>query len=184
MDEPRIAMLAMRPGSHDVVEVRGTARVCTDGPLLESMRVRDRTPKVALVIDVDHLELRNEPALSAADLWNPSRHIADDALPRAATIWADHVRRNTDSGTGAKVARRLANKTAIAAGVAYDYRTNLCTPNPARLEGTAHRDSRALSRISCVDGCTTQQGLSTHTNPRPRSGPQPGRPPTRSEEPA
>ncbi|MEZ5141673.1 MAG: pyridoxamine 5'-phosphate oxidase family protein [Acidimicrobiales bacterium] len=125
MDDPRIALLAMRPGSHDVVEIRGTARVCTDGALLESMRLRNRTPKVALVIDVDHRELRHEPALCAADLWNPRRRIADRALPRAATIWADHVRRNTDAGTGAKVARRLVSKTALAAGVALDYRNNL-----------------------------------------------------------
>jgi len=125
MDEPRIALLAMQPGSHYVAEIRGTARVCTDDALLESMRLRNRTPKVALLIDVEHRELRNEPALSAADLWNPSRRIADSALPRAATIWADHVRRNTNSGTGAKVARRLVSRTALAAGVAYDYRTNL-----------------------------------------------------------
>jgi hypothetical protein len=89
------------------------------------MRLRDRTPKAALVIDVAYSELRDEPALSAADLWNPSRHVADDALPRAATIWADHVRRNTDAGVGAKVARRLVSSTALAAGVAHDYRTNL-----------------------------------------------------------
>lgn len=125
MEDPRIALLAMRPGSDHVAEVRGTARVCTDRALLESMRVRNRTPKVALVIDVEHCELRNEPALSAAHLWDPRRHIVDGALPRAATIWADHVRRNTDAGTGAKVARRLVNSTALAAGVAYDYRTNL-----------------------------------------------------------
>lgn len=125
MDDPRIALLAMQPGSHYVAEIRGTARVCTDGALLESMRLRNRTPKVAVLIDVEHRELRNEPALSAADLWNPSRRIADSVLPRAATIWADHVRRNTDSGTGAKVARRLVSRAALTAGVAYDYRTNL-----------------------------------------------------------
>lgn len=125
MDDSRIALLALQPGSNHVAEVRGTARVCTDVALLQSMRLRDRTPKVALLIDVEHSEVRDEPAMAAADLWNSSRHIADGALPRAATIWADHVRRNTDSGTGAKVARRLVNKTALAAGVAYDYRANL-----------------------------------------------------------
>lgn len=125
MDDARIALLAMQPGSHHVGEVRGTARVCTDSALLESMRLRNRTPKVAVVIDVEHSELRNEPALSAADLWNPTLRIADGSLPHAATIWADHVRRNTDSGTGAKVARRLVSRAALAAGVAYDYRTNL-----------------------------------------------------------
>ena len=125
MDDQRIAMLALRPGSNQVVEVRGRARVSTDAALLASMRLRDRTPKVALVIDVEHEELREERAVSAADLWSPDRRVADGALPRAATIWADHVRRNTDEGTGAKVARRLVSKTALAAGVAIDYRTNL-----------------------------------------------------------
>lgn len=118
-------LLAMPPGSPYVAEIRGSARVCTDGTLLESMRLRNRTPRVALVVEVEHRELRSEPALTVADLWNPSRRIADGALPRAATIWADHVRRNTDPGTGAKVARRLVSTTALAAGVAVDYRTNL-----------------------------------------------------------
>jgi predicted pyridoxine 5'-phosphate oxidase superfamily flavin-nucleotide-binding protein len=125
MGDPRIALLAMQPGSQRVAEIRGIARVCTDGALLGAMRARDRTPKAALVIDVEHGEVRDEPAVGAADLWDPRRHLADGALPRAATIWADHVRRNTDPGTGAKLARRLVNTTALAAGIAYDYRTNL-----------------------------------------------------------
>jgi predicted pyridoxine 5'-phosphate oxidase superfamily flavin-nucleotide-binding protein len=124
MDDPRIALLAMKPGSRHVAEIRGTARVCTDPALLASMRLRDRTPKAALVIDVEHRELRDEPAMAFA-LWDPRRRIVDGTLPRAPAIWADHVRRNTDAGTGAKVARRLVNTTALAAGVAYDYRTNL-----------------------------------------------------------
>ena len=125
MDDPRIALLAMQPGRLGVAELRGTARVCTDGALLESMRLRNRRPKVAVVIDVDHSELRDEPALAAADLWNPDRLVADGKLPRAATVWADHVRRNTDSGAGARVARRVVSERALAAGVALDYRTNL-----------------------------------------------------------
>ncbi len=124
MDDPRAALLAMKPGSRHVAEIRGTARVCTDRALLASMRLRDRTPKAALIIDVEHRELRDEPALAAA-LWDPSRRTPAGTLPRAATIWADHVRRNTDPSTGAKLARRLVNKTALAAGVAYDYRANL-----------------------------------------------------------
>ena len=123
--DPRVALLALRPGSDEVAEVRGAARVCTDRALLESMRIRNRTPKVAILIDVEHGEVRTAPALAAADLWNPSRHVAEDALPRAATIWADHVRRNTDPSTGAKVARRLVSERALAAGVALDYRRNL-----------------------------------------------------------
>jgi predicted pyridoxine 5'-phosphate oxidase superfamily flavin-nucleotide-binding protein len=124
MDDPRIAVLAMRPGSGHVAELRGTAHVRTDRTLLESMRLRNRTPKAAIVVDVDHRELREEPTLAAA-LWDPARRVSKGALPPAATIWADHVRRNDDGSTGAKVARRLVSKSALAAGVAVDYRTNL-----------------------------------------------------------
>lgn len=125
VDDPRLALLAMVPGSGLVAEIRGTARVSTDRELLESMRLRKRTPKVAVVVDVAHRELRPEPALGAAHLWDPSRHVAEGTLPRAAAIWADHVRRNDDTSTGAKVARRVVSETALAAGVALDYRTNL-----------------------------------------------------------
>jgi predicted pyridoxine 5'-phosphate oxidase superfamily flavin-nucleotide-binding protein len=125
MGDPRIAVLAMKPGSTHVAEIRGTAQVCTDPALLASMRLRDRTPKAALVIDVAHRELRDEPALAAATLWDPSRRIHEGTLPRAATIWTDHIKRNTDAGLGATVTRRLVTKTAFAAGVAYDYRNNL-----------------------------------------------------------
>ncbi|MCP4434287.1 MAG: flavoprotein [Actinomycetia bacterium] len=125
MGDPRIALLTMTPASRYVAEIRGTARVGTDNALLQSMRLRNRTPKAAVVIDIEHAELRDAPALTNAHLWDPSRHVADGTLPSAAAIWADHVRRNTDSTTRAKVARRLVNKTALAAGLAYDYRANL-----------------------------------------------------------
>lgn len=125
MDDPHLAVLALLPGSNDVAEIRGTARVSTDPALLESMRLRNKTPKAALVIDVDHQELRPAPALTAAGLWDPRNHVADGTLPRAATIWADHIRRNTDSTAGAKITRRLITSKAMAAGVALDYRSNL-----------------------------------------------------------
>ena len=53
MGDPRIALLAMKPGSRYVADIRGTARVCTDRALLESMRLRNRTPKVATARERD-----------------------------------------------------------------------------------------------------------------------------------
>ena len=124
VSDPRVALLALQPGSEHVVEVRGTAQVCTDDALLASMRLRNRTPKAAIVVEVDHRDLRAEPAIARA-LWDPARRTHAGDLPKAATVWADHVRRNTDPSTGAKLARRLVSATAMAAGVAVDYRTNL-----------------------------------------------------------
>jgi hypothetical protein len=125
MSRRQAALLALCPGRHQVVEVRGRARVCTDPELLESMRLRNRLPKAAIVLDIEHRELRTEPAIGAAALWDQDRHADTAGLPSAAAIWADHVRRNTDPGPDAEVLRQVISEQAIAAGLALDYKTNL-----------------------------------------------------------
>src|SRR4051794_11349271 len=113
MTRPEIALLALRPGAREVVEVRGNATVSTDPDLLDVMRLRDRTPEVAIVIDIEHQERREEPAISSAGLWDQSRHIEKGALPRAATIWTDHVRRTLEPDYGAEKARELVDEDSL-----------------------------------------------------------------------
>ena len=105
MSRPDIALLAVVPESGQVVEVRGTATVSTDSALLDSLALRERTPKAAVVINARHTELRTEHALIAGDLWNHDNHVARDELPRGAKVWVDHVRRNEDPSAYAKALR-------------------------------------------------------------------------------
>lgn len=120
-----LGLLALVPGDDRVVEIRGHAHVSDEPALLESMEVNGKVPNAAVVVAVDHVEVRHEPALTAARPWDPDGHVEADALPKATKVWVDHVKRNQDPGLAAKAARRLANEKVLAKGIDHDYRTNL-----------------------------------------------------------
>ena len=125
LERDGVGLLVLVPGDDRVVEARGRARLSADPDLLALMEVKGRPPKAAVVVEADHVEVRAEPLLGAARLWDPSTHVDRDALPRATRIWVDHVKRNDDPGVAAKAARKLANEKVLAKGIDHDYRTNL-----------------------------------------------------------
>lgn len=125
VDRPALSVMAMVPGDDRVLEIRGRARVTTDADLLEPMAVKGKVPRAALVVDVDHSDLRVSAAVRAADLWDPALHVGADDLPRATRMWTDHVKSNDTEGLAARAVRAGASETALRAGVSIDYRTNL-----------------------------------------------------------
>jgi uncharacterized protein len=125
IERPEIGMLALAPGDERVLEVRGRARITNDPLFCAPMAVQGKTPTAALVIAVDHVELRHERAITDAALWDTRRHVPADALPRASRIWVDHVKLNEDPGVTAKAMRALVNERTLAAGLRRDYSHNL-----------------------------------------------------------
>ncbi len=125
LDRPELGLLALVPGDHRMLQVRGRAHVTADAALCAGMEVNGKVPKAAVVIDVDHADLLVAPALAAASLWDPSRHVAPGTLPKATKVWVDHVKRNDDPGIAAKAARKLVNEPMMTKGIDHDYRTNL-----------------------------------------------------------
>ena len=55
-------------------------------------------PHAAVVIAASRVELRAEPALAAAALWDTSQHIEPGSLPRASQMWSDHVQLHAGLG--------------------------------------------------------------------------------------
>lgn len=125
LDRPTVSVLAMSPGDNRVLEIRGRARLTTDPALLATMAVQNQVPKVALVVDVAHSSLRFSEAVEHAALWDPASHISAGALPRAAKIWADHVKSSDHRGLAASAVRAGASEAVVRAGIAVDYRQNL-----------------------------------------------------------
>lgn len=125
LERPAVTVLAMSPGDDRVVEIRGRARLTTDPALLATMAVQDQVPKLALVVDVDHCSLRVSDAVRGAALWSPATHLSKGTLPRAAKIWADHVKSSDRRGLAAAAVRTGASEAAVRAGIAVDYRQNL-----------------------------------------------------------
>ncbi|UDY37381.1 pyridoxamine 5'-phosphate oxidase family protein [Dermatobacter hominis] len=125
VSSPGLAVLAFVAGDDRVVELRGRARVTDEPGLLEPLVVSGKVPAAAIVLDVDHAELRTEPAVAAAGVWDPSRRVALGDLPRGSRIWTDHVKLNEDPGEEADLVRQFIEEAPLAEGLEQDYANNL-----------------------------------------------------------
>ena len=125
VDHPELALVALVAGDHRVLELRGRAHVTDRPEVLAAMEVAGKVPKAAIELLVDLVELRDDPALRAAELWDATHHIAKGDLPRSSRIWTDHVRLNEDPSELAIIVRELMDESALAEGLEQDYQHNL-----------------------------------------------------------
>jgi hypothetical protein len=73
---PCVGLLFIIPGFDDTLRVNGRARLVTDHDLLESMRVNDRLPKLAIVVEVQEVFMHCAKAFRRSHLWDPE-HFRD-----------------------------------------------------------------------------------------------------------
>lgn len=72
LQNPTVALLFMIPGFGETLRVNGSARIVADPRLLESMRVNDRLPNLAIVVRVREVFLHCAKALRRSHLWDPA----------------------------------------------------------------------------------------------------------------
>lgn len=125
VDNPEVAILAMKPGDDRTLEISGTASISTDPALRESMSERNRASKVVLLVEVTRARLATSAAVRDARLWNRDHHVDPAELPRPSAIWADHVKLNDTRGTAARAVRAAANERLLRTGLNLDYKQNL-----------------------------------------------------------
>lgn len=125
IEHPRIGVLAFVPGDRRTLELRGTAQITDDPAIREPMAVEGKVPAAAIVVDVDHVDLRSDAAVEAAGLWDTGHHVDPETLPRGSRIWTDHVKLNDDPGLAAKAMRAAVNEKMMRVGIDQDYRKNL-----------------------------------------------------------
>ena len=92
---PRISLLFLVPGMNETLRVNGTGRITDDARLLATSAVKDRAPKVGIVIAVEEALLHCAKALVRSALWDGSRHIDRSILPSYAQMLLEHVQRLT-----------------------------------------------------------------------------------------
>jgi uncharacterized protein len=89
---PRIGLLFLVPGMNETLRINGTARITDDVRLLAASAIKDRPPKVGLVVAVQEALLHCPKALIRSALWDASRHIDRAILPTYAQMLLDHVK--------------------------------------------------------------------------------------------
>jgi uncharacterized protein len=108
-ENPAIGMLFLVPGMGETLRINGTARITDDAALLAASAVRDRAPKIGLLVEVKEAYLHCAKAINRAGLWDASRHIDRASLPSYGDMLADQVAGLTQEESerqGAEMARR------------------------------------------------------------------------------
>jgi PPOX class probable FMN-dependent enzyme len=88
---PTVGLLFIIPGFDDTLRVNGEARLVTDPQLLESMRVADRVPRLAIVVTVTEAFMHCAKAFRRSQLWNPDQFQDRSQMPSLSKIILDQT---------------------------------------------------------------------------------------------
>jgi uncharacterized protein len=87
--DPRVALMFMIPGCGEVIRVIGTAAISADPELCAQFVLHGKTPKVVLIVTVEHVYYQCPKALVRSQLWEPSTWIDRKTLPTPGKILAE-----------------------------------------------------------------------------------------------
>ena len=88
---PVVGILFMIPGFDDTLRVNGSARLAKDPDILETMKVKDKTPNLAIVVSVSEVFLHCAKAFRRSRLWNPDHFQDRGDMPSLAKIILDQT---------------------------------------------------------------------------------------------
>lgn len=120
--QPRIAAVALIPGSTQIVMLSGQARITEDVTMRADLAVAEKQPRLVTCIDRPVLSIRDSVALVHASLW-PATSPVEDIDPAAVLV--AHIKSSKTRSVQATVARRLLSVSRMKKGLTRDYRTNL-----------------------------------------------------------
>src|SRR5881392_1705593 len=92
LENPHVGMIFLIPGREETLRVNGRAWIVRDAPLLASLAARGRAPLLAIGVEVEECFFHCPKAFRRAELWEPARWPARDALPSMACVLYDQVR--------------------------------------------------------------------------------------------
>ena len=84
--DPRVSLLFLVPGHNEALRVLGSARISVHPELLARFEVDGKPPRSVLVISVAKVFFQCGRAVLRSGLWNPLKHVREDALPTAGSV--------------------------------------------------------------------------------------------------
>ena len=88
---PFVGLLFLVPGFDDTLRVNSRAHLTTDPTILKRMAVRDRLPKLAIVVEVTEVLLHCAKALCRSKLWDPEHFQARRDMPSLSKMILDQT---------------------------------------------------------------------------------------------
>jgi uncharacterized protein len=88
---PSVGLLFIIPGFDDTLRVNGRASLVTAPEILERMRVNDRVPTLAIVVDVAEVFMHCAKAFRRSHLWEPDHFQDRSEMPSLIKIILDET---------------------------------------------------------------------------------------------
>lgn len=92
VQQPSVGLLLLVPGILETCRISGQASVTRDPDLLDSMRVGDKSPRLALVVEVAEAFVHCGKAVKRGGLWDGDRLVARDRFPTMGQMLHDHAK--------------------------------------------------------------------------------------------
>ncbi|MGD8558198.1 MAG: pyridoxamine 5'-phosphate oxidase family protein [Gammaproteobacteria bacterium] len=89
LQNPRVGLNFMIPGKPQTLRVSGVATIVDDHHLLQSMAVRKKSPRLAIVVDVEEAFFHCSKCVIRSRLWQPEQWPDLDGLPRLSQTMVD-----------------------------------------------------------------------------------------------
>jgi PPOX class probable FMN-dependent enzyme len=80
---PHVGLIYLVPGREDTLRINGAARLVSDAPFFDQMRVKGHRPLLALVVEIDQVFYHCAKAFLRSNLWQPGTWNAAGVPSRA-----------------------------------------------------------------------------------------------------
>ncbi|WP_372671432.1 pyridoxamine 5'-phosphate oxidase family protein [Amycolatopsis kentuckyensis] len=97
IDNPHAGLLFVVPGMNETLRVNGRAKLVSDAPFFDSLVVRGKRPRLAVVVEVEELYMHCAKAFLRSSLWDPATWPDRAALPTLGTILHDQLALTTSA---------------------------------------------------------------------------------------
>jgi PPOX class probable FMN-dependent enzyme len=72
LTNPHVGLIYLVPGREDTLRINGAARLVSDAPFFDQMRVKGHRPLLALVVEIDQVFYHCGKAFLRSHLWQPA----------------------------------------------------------------------------------------------------------------
>lgn len=95
-EHPAIGMLFLVPGVDETLRVNGRSSLTTDPEIRERCAIDGRTPKVAVIVDVDECFVHCAKAFRRGSVWDTTTWPTVDERPSPSAMLNDHLSLGVD----------------------------------------------------------------------------------------
>lgn len=80
INNPAVGLSFLIPGSNQIVYLEGNAHITTNQSLLKPLAIKDKVPKLGILISINRLSLNHSTALESTEIWQKGNHISSTSL--------------------------------------------------------------------------------------------------------